>query len=91
MNRYPAYKHTGVNIISEIPSQWELNKFNHIAFYQEGPGLRNWQFTEMGVSVICVTNITTHGIDFSLLKDAFLRKNITGHTFILQFKRVTFC
>lgn len=68
MNRYPAYKHTGVNIISEIPSQWELNKFNHIAFYQEGPGLRNWQFTEMGVSVICVTNITTHGIDFSLLK-----------------------
>jgi type I restriction enzyme S subunit len=34
---------------------------------QEGPGLRTWQFTEDGTRVICVTNITEDGIDFSRL------------------------
>jgi len=39
-----------------------------LAFMQEGPGLRTWQFTEGGVRVICVTNITSDGIDFQRLQ-----------------------
>ena len=63
--QYPAYKDSGVEWIGEVPEHWIVNKFKRLAFYQEGPGLRNWQFTDDGVRVICVTNITENGIDFS--------------------------
>lgn len=49
----------------KIPSHWDTIKFKKATFFQEGPGLRNWQFTDEGVRVICVTNITEGGIDFS--------------------------
>lgn len=62
---YPSYKPTNIQWIGNIPEHWVINKFSRIAFYQEGPGLRNWQFVESGVRVICVTNITSNGIDFS--------------------------
>ena len=58
MKRYPAYKDSGIEWIGEIPEGWDKTKFSRIAFYQEGPGLRNWQFTDNGIRVICVTNIT---------------------------------
>lgn len=47
-----------------VPCGWSVQKFKRVAFFQEGPGLRNWQFTDDGVRVICVTNITESGIDF---------------------------
>jgi len=47
-----------------VPEGWEVNKFLRLAFFQEGPGLRNWQFTDDGVKIICVTNITDKGIIF---------------------------
>jgi type I restriction enzyme, S subunit len=47
-----------------VPYGWSVQKFKRLAFFQEGPGLRNWQFTDDGVRVICVTNITESGIDF---------------------------
>jgi type I restriction enzyme S subunit len=62
---YPDYKDSGVEWLGEIPAHWDVNKFKRVAFYQEGPGLRNWQFTDNGIRVICVTNITENGIDFS--------------------------
>lgn len=65
INRYEKYKDSGIEWIGEIPEHWETNKFNRIAFYQEGPGLRNWQFTTSGIKVICVTNIVPPIIDFS--------------------------
>lgn len=68
MNQYEKYKSSGVEWIGEIPNHWNINKFNRIAFYQEGPGLRNWQFKDKGVKVICVTNITEEGINFELLE-----------------------
>ena len=58
-------KDSGVEWIGEIPEHWEKDKLGRRMFFQEGPGLRNWQFTDSGTRVICVTNITTHGIDFS--------------------------
>ena len=67
MKQYEKYKSSGFDWMGEIPEHWIVDKFNRIAFYQEGPGLRNWQFKEDGVKVICVTNITEDGIDFSLL------------------------
>jgi type I restriction enzyme S subunit len=57
-------KETGIVWLPQIPSDWKVMKFKQCAFFQEGPGLRNWQFTDDGVRVICVTNITDQGIDF---------------------------
>ncbi|MBE9249652.1 restriction endonuclease subunit S [Dolichospermum sp. LEGE 00240] len=58
-------KDSGIEWLGEIPKHWEVQKFIRAAFFQEGPGLRNWQFSDNGIRVICVTNITDKGIDFS--------------------------
>ena len=36
---------------------WVKRKLEELAWYQEGPGLRNWQFTKSGIKVINVTNL----------------------------------
>lgn len=36
---------------------WEVKKFKDVCWFQEGPGLRNWQFTSRGIKVINVTNL----------------------------------
>ncbi|QSV66414.1 MAG: restriction endonuclease subunit S [Aphanizomenon flos-aquae DEX188] len=62
---YQKYKDSGVEWLGDIPEHWITQKFIRVAFFQEGPGLRNWQFADNGIRVICVTNITDKGIDFS--------------------------
>ena len=57
-----------IDCIGGIPNHWRLMKLGRCAFMQEGPGLRNWQFTGDGIRVICVTNITDEGVDFSRLE-----------------------
>ncbi len=54
MNIKQGYKQTEIGI---IPEDWEVNKFNEMCWFQEGPGLRNWQFTKSGIKVINVTNL----------------------------------
>ena len=65
MKKYDNYKDSGIEWIGDVPEHWEVNKFGRAMFFQEGPGLRNWQFTESGIKVICVTNIVPPNIDFS--------------------------
>ena len=65
---YAEYKDSGVEWLGEIPESWTIAKLGIAAFMQEGPGLRTWQFTDSGTRVICVTNITENGIDFSKLE-----------------------
>lgn len=65
IRKYPAYKDSGVEWLGEIPEHWKKVKLNRVVFFQEGPGLRNWQFKDEGIKVICVTNITPPSIDFS--------------------------
>ena len=36
---------------------WEVKSFKDLCWFQEGPGLRNWQFTKRGMKVINVTNL----------------------------------
>ena len=68
LNPNAPMKDSGVEWLGEVPAHWKVMKFGLCAFLQEGPGLRTWQFQEEGVRVICVTNITNKGIDFSLLE-----------------------
>lgn len=59
-----ASEHDHAGGLPQLPHGWSVQKFKRVAFFQEGPGLRNWQFTDDGARVICVTNITEKGIDF---------------------------
>jgi restriction endonuclease S subunit len=40
-----------------IPISWEWVRFKDVVFFQEGPGIRNWQFTSQGVKLLNVSNI----------------------------------
>ncbi len=41
----------------EIPDSWRWFRFGDVVFFQEGPGIRNWQFTKEGVKLLNVQNI----------------------------------
>ncbi|WP_228850800.1 restriction endonuclease subunit S [Aegicerativicinus sediminis] len=84
MERYSAYKDSGVEWIGDIPSHWIINKFNREVYFQEGPGLRTFQFTEDGTKVICVTNITETGIEFDKLK-----KYISEEEYLKKYQHFT--
>jgi type I restriction enzyme S subunit len=68
MKKYTSYKPSGIEWIGDVPEHWVITKLNRYVFFQEGPGLRTFQFTDDGIKVICVTNITEKGIDFSYKK-----------------------
>lgn len=48
-----------------VPNGWSRLKLPEFAWFQEGPGLRNWQFTESGCKVINITNIVDGTLDLS--------------------------
>ena len=64
LNPNAPLKDSGLPWLGQIPKSWTVTKLKRVCFYQEGPGLRHWQFTDSGVRVICVTNITEGGVTF---------------------------
>ena len=40
-----------------IPDSWRWFRLGDVAFFQEGPGIRNWQFRREGVKLLNVQNI----------------------------------
>lgn len=44
-----------------IPKDWEIFSLPEVIWYQEGPGLRKWQFKSKGLKVINVTNLQESG------------------------------
>ncbi len=47
----------GKKRLDGFKSNWIEKPFSQLCWYQEGPGLRNWQFTSDGIKVINVTNL----------------------------------
>ena len=41
----------------QIPDSWRWFRLGDVAFFQEGPGIRNWQFRREGVKLLNVQNI----------------------------------
>jgi type I restriction enzyme S subunit len=68
LNPQAPMKPSGIEWLGNVPEHWTVIKLGRAVFMQEGPGLRNWQFTAEGTRVICVTNITEAGIDFNRLE-----------------------
>ena len=50
----PGYKQTDIGV---IPEDWETARLPSVVWYQEGPGVRNYQFTSAGVKLFNGTNI----------------------------------
>jgi len=53
-----GYKQTEVGV---IPDDWRAVELPKIIWFQEGPGLRQWQFRDKGLKVINVTNLQENG------------------------------
>ena len=53
-----GYKRTEVGV---IPEDWNIYSLPDVIWYQEGPGLRKWQFRSKGLKVINVTNLQENG------------------------------
>ena len=53
-----GHKQTEVGV---IPVDWETSSLPSIIWFQEGPGLRKWQFRSGGLKVINVTNLQESG------------------------------
>ncbi len=40
-----------------LPNKWMAEKLPNASWFQEGPGLRKWQFKDYGIKVINITNL----------------------------------
>jgi type I restriction enzyme, S subunit len=45
------------DIEGKLKEGWKTKPLSEMSWFQEGPGLRNWQFTNQGIKVINVTNL----------------------------------
>lgn len=48
---------TGKKRLPGFGGEWDEKELPTVCWFQEGPGLRNWQFTTSGMKVINVTNL----------------------------------
>src|ERR1035441_6165626 len=48
---------TGQTRLPGFHGEWAVRKLPDVSWFQEGPGLRDWQFTSSGMKVINVTNL----------------------------------
>lgn len=60
------------------PKGWKKIKFQKVLFFQEGPGVRNWQFTEEGVKLLNVGNINKGQIDLNKTSIHLSTEEATG-------------
>jgi len=50
-----GYKQTEIGL---IPEDWDVKELPELAWFQEGPGVRNYQFTQAGIKLLNGTNIS---------------------------------
>ena len=55
-------------VFRNIPKKWESKLIPDVLFFQEGPGVRKWQFTEHGVKLLNVGNINNQKINLNTTK-----------------------
>ena len=48
---------TGKKRLDGYTDDWISEPLPNVCWFQEGPGLRNWQFTKFGIKIINVTNL----------------------------------
>lgn len=62
-------------LIYEIPKNWKWFRLGDVAFFQEGPGIRVWQFTKSGIKLLNVQNILKDDTVDYLNSDKYVSMN----------------
>lgn len=70
LEKFSAYKKTGLIFLDEIPEHWHVCKLKDISYYQEGPGIMADDFQEIGVPLIRISGMKGNSV--SLLGCDFL-------------------
>lgn len=61
----PAISHEMFGDSAANSKKWPVELLPDVAFFQEGPGVRNWQFRSTGIKLINVGNIVGGKLDLS--------------------------
>ena len=54
--------------VQNLPDNWEKVSISDVLFFQEGPGVRKWQFTQEGVKLLNGGNINNNAINLDSTK-----------------------
>jgi type I restriction enzyme, S subunit len=60
-----AIKQAAMQELLTPKEDWAVRKLTDVCWFQEGPGLRNWQFTKSGIKVVNVTNLENGKLNLS--------------------------
>jgi type I restriction enzyme S subunit len=52
-------------LASELPADWRVAPFEDFVFFQEGPGIRNWQYVDRGVPFVNIRCLVDGRLDRS--------------------------
>ncbi|QWX85032.1 restriction endonuclease subunit S [Cellulophaga sp. HaHaR_3_176] len=63
---------------NHIPKGWKKVKIAKKLFFQEGPGVRKWQFTDKGIKLLNVGNINNGKVDLSATDKHLSTEEATG-------------
>jgi type I restriction enzyme S subunit len=63
---------------NHIPKDWKKVKIAKKLFFQEGPGVRKWQFTDKGIKLLNVGNINNGKVDLSATDKHLSTEEATG-------------
>lgn len=66
------------NPLAGIAENWNVVKISEILFFQEGPGVRKWQFTDNGVKLLNVGNINNGQLNLNTTKIYLSEKESFG-------------
>lgn len=64
---------TGKRRLPGFSGEWDVKALRDVCWFQEGPGVRNWQFTASGVKLLNGTNII-NGFLYLDLTDRYISK-----------------
>lgn len=59
-NGVPVYAKA---LASELPTGWRVAPFEDLVFFQEGPGIRNWQYVDQGVPFVNIRCLVDGRLD----------------------------
>lgn len=64
--------------LNYVPKGWEKLKISKKLFFQEGPGVRKWQFTDEGIKLLNVGNINNGKVNLNSTSNHLSIEEATG-------------
>jgi type I restriction enzyme S subunit len=51
------------DLVAHLPEGWDISLFEELVYFQEGPGVRNWQYVEEGVPFVNIRCLVDGRLD----------------------------